>query len=171
MEKICGEIKLVGGMSGGDLHTQVDAYGRQRYVGSFRTATQVDALQIGNTSLTKLRCDGNVFNAMETGRDVCLYVFRTLTRKPIALGLKYNDTGELHLMDHTYYRNSLLQFATVIALLNSIGCWIAGAIIGAIVGLGQSAVPASLGFLVGLGLSWWSAWQFRQDYHEAERGG
>ena len=53
MDKICGEIKMVGNLTGGELRTQVDEYGRQRFVGSYRSASVLDALQVGNPTLLK----------------------------------------------------------------------------------------------------------------------
>lgn len=168
MEKICGEIKLVGNLTGGEMHTPVDQYGRQQFVGSFRTAVELDALQIGDVSLTKVRCQGGLYNELEKGREACVYIFRTLLKKSLLLGIKYSDSGEKHVIDQSYHRGTILQFVTVLALLNSIGGLIVGGILGGIVGLGQSAVPPMLGFLCGAGVSWWTAYQFHQDYKQAK---
>ena len=168
MEKICGEIKLVGNLTGGDIHTQVDHAGRARFVGSFRTAIELDALQIGDTTLLKGRLSGDVYNALETGRQACVFIFRTLLRKPLILGVKYDDTGEKQLIGHSYYRGTLIQFATVHTLLNAIGCWILGMIIGGIIGLGQSAVPPLLGLVGGWAASWWQAYRFYVDFQAAQ---
>jgi hypothetical protein len=167
MDKICGEIKMVGDLTGGELRTQVDEYGRQRFVGSYRSASVLDALQIGDTTLLKSRCQADVYNALEPGKRVCVYVFRTLFRVPVLLGVRDDKSGEKVMISRAYYRGSLLQLVFVHAMLNSIGCWIAGMIVGIVIGLGQSAVPPLLGFLAGLGASWWMAYQFRQDYHQA----
>ncbi|MBT8091347.1 MAG: hypothetical protein KJO01_14165 [Gammaproteobacteria bacterium] len=168
MEKLCGEIRLVGNLTGGELRTQVDQHGNQRFVGSFRTATQLDALQVGDTTLLNARLPGNIYDALATGRTACVYVFRTLLRKALILGVKYEDTGDKHLIGHSYYRGTLLQLATVHTLLNAIGCWILGMIVGAIIGLGQSAVPPLLGLVGGWAASWWQAYCFYTDFRRAQ---
>lgn len=168
MEKICGEIKLVGNLSGGEIRTQVDQYGRQKFVGSYRTAVVLDALQVGDTTLLNARCPGDVYNALETGRSACVYVYRSLLRKALLLGVKYEDTGEKQLVGHSYYRGTLIQLATVHTLLNTLGCWILGMIVGIIIGLGQSAVPPLLGLLGGWGASWYMAYQFYTDFQSAK---
>jgi hypothetical protein len=168
MEKLCGEIKLVGNLSGGDIRTQVDQYGNAKFVGSYRTALVLDALQVGDTTLLKAGCNGEVYNALDTGRNACVYVYRSLLRKAIVLGVKYEDTGEKTLVGQSYYRGSLIQLATVHTLLNTIGCWILGMIVGIIIGLGQSAVPPMLGFLGGWGASWYMAYQWYSDFQAAK---
>lgn len=167
MDRIRGDIKMVGNLTGGGIRTHVDEYGRTIYLGSHRAASILDALQIGNTTLMKARCPAEVYNALDTGRNVCVYVFRTLFRAPLILGVLDAGTGKKTMMSREYYRGTLLQMAIVHALLNGIGAWIAGMIIGIVIGLGQSSVPPVLGLLAGLGGTWWMTFQFRKDYHEA----
>lgn len=167
MDRIRGEIKMVGNLTGGGIRSQVDEYGRTIYLGSHRAASILDALQVGDTTLRKARCSAELYNALEPGRNVCVYVFRTLFRAPMILGVLDAGTGEKTIISREYYRGTLLQLATVHALLNGIGAWIAGMIIGIVIGLGHSSVPPMLGLLAGVGGTWWMAYQFREDYHEA----
>jgi hypothetical protein len=171
MDKICGEIKMVGNLTGGDIRTMVDQYGRHVTVGSYRSASVLDALQVGHTTLLKARCPAEVYDALVPGKQACVYVFRTLLRVPLILGVRDTEGGAKTMIGHAYYRGTLLQFTSVHAFLNAIGCWIAGMIIGIVIGLGQSAVPPVLGFLGGLGATWWMAHRFWQDHREAARDG
>ena len=98
-------------------------------------------------------------------------MFRTLCRVPLILGVRDTDSGAKTMISDAYYRGTLLQFIFVHALLNAIGCWIAGMIVGIVIGLGQSAVPPMLGFLGGLGATWWMAYRLRQDHREAVADG
>jgi hypothetical protein len=158
---------MVGNLTGGEIRTQVDEYGRQRFVGSYRAASVLDALQVGSTTLLEARCQAEVYNALEPGTQACVYVFRTLLRVPLILGVRDSQSGARTMISHSYYRGTLLQFIFVHALLNAIGFWIAGMIIGLIIGMGQSAGPPVLGFFGGLGATWWMAYRFREDHREA----
>ena len=164
MDSLCGEIRMVGNLTGGELRTQVDEYGRQRFVGSYRAASVLDALQVGETTVMKSRCAPEIYNELVTGRQVCAYIFRTLFRSALLLGVQDQSTGEKTLIGYSYYRGTLLQLVFVHAFVNAVGCWIGGMIVGIVIGMGQSAVPPVLGLLAGLGATWWMAWRFREDY-------
>jgi hypothetical protein len=171
MDKICGEISMIGNLMGGELRTAVDQYGQQRFVGSYRSASVLDALQVGPTTLLEARCPAEVYDALVPGKQACVYVFRTLLCVPLILGMRDTERCVKTMMGHAFYRGTLLQFIFVHAFLNAIGCWIAGMIIGIVIGLGQCAVPPVLGLFGGLGAIWWMARQVWRDYREAMSDG
>ena len=168
MEKHCGLLDEVGRLKGGETITQVDDYGRAKFIGQVKVATEIDVIRIGTAQLRKVRCEGVLYNELEPGRQACIYIYRHLWRTPVLLGVRYDGEKGKRMVSDAYYRGSLLQYALPLAFMYAIGCWILGMVVGGVIGMGQSSVPPVLGLLSGLGLAWYSAFRFRADYQEAK---
>jgi hypothetical protein len=167
MDKHCGLLRRVGSLSGGDLMQPTDTYGNTRVIGSYRTATEIDSIEIGDTVLKKPNCEEALFENLQPGRQACLYVYRN-GRRPILVGVKY-DNGEKFLVTGTYLRGSILQMVILLSFMYGIGGVIAGGIVGSVIGL-DSYTPA-FGVLCGAAAGlmwWWRAWQFFQAYQLAK---
>ena len=164
MEKYCGMLERVGDMTGGEVVTQVDSQGNEKWVGSFRVATEIESIQIGQTVLKKPRCESELFQNLWPGREACLYVCRH-GWTPVLMGVKYAD-GRKHLISTSYLRGSILQLLTIFSLLYGLGGLIVGGIIGSFIGIDEYGV--GLGGLVAVGWCWWSAFQFWKVYQEAK---
>jgi len=167
MEKYCGMLERVGDLTGGQLVAPVDRDGNAQWVGSFRVATEIASIQIGNTTLKKPRCEDDLFQNLWPGREGCLYVWRQW-RTPVLVGVKYSD-GTKHLISTSYLRGSILQLATIFSFMYGLGGLIAGGILGGILGL-ETLAPylGVLGGLAAVGWCWYSAFQFWKDYQEAK---
>jgi hypothetical protein len=168
MEKHCGLLGEVGRLKGGETIARVDEYGRAKFIGQVKVATEIDVVRIGTAELRKVRCEGVLYNELEPGRQACLYIYRHLWRTPVLLGVRYDGEERKRMVSDAYYRGSLLQYALPLALMYAIGCWILGMVVGIVIGMGQSSVPPVLGLLGGLGLAWYSAFRFRADYQAAK---
>jgi hypothetical protein len=173
MEKHCGVLGQVGSLQGGQLVAPIDQYGRAKYVGSFRVATQIDAIHIGDTVLKKPRCEDELYGNLQPGREACIYVYRHFVRTPVILGIKYKDDGAKHLISSRYFRGALLQYATVLAMMTGIGGFVGVMIVGAILGrnLGNNFLNELLpvlGMVGGVGYSWWSAVRLWKDFQLAK---
>jgi hypothetical protein len=168
LERHCGKLDRVGDMTGGEIVTQVeiDQLGRRTPKFSFRVATEIDVVKIGNTSLKKCRVEGNLFPFLEPGREACLYIFRHFHRVPCILGIRYKDDGSKHLASSKWVRGTMLQYIVVWPLLTCIAGMIVGSIIGGIIGIDEYLGP--VGLLVGLAYPWWSAVRIWQDYGQAK---
>jgi hypothetical protein len=168
MEKHCGRLDRVGDLTGGQIVTRVeeDQYGRKTATGSFRVATEIDVLQIGNSTLKKCRVEGNLFPFLEPGREACLYIFRHFHYVPCILGIKYKDDGSKHLASSKWIRGTMLQYIVVWPLMAGIGGAIAGGILFGIIGYGE--IGGGLGLLGGVGYAWWSAVRLWQQYGQAK---
>ena len=164
MEKHCGLLERVGNMTGGEFVTPVDDRGNEKWIGSFRVATGIDAIQIGKTLLKKPRCEEDLAQNLSPGREACLYICR-IGLTPVLLGVKYAD-GAKHLITKSYLRGSILQLLTVFSLMYGIGGLIAGGIIGSLIGIDEYGV--GIGGLAAVGWCWWSAYQFWTAYQEAK---
>jgi hypothetical protein len=166
MEKICGVLERVGNLTGGEIVRPTDAHGHQSVIGSYRSASVLDTVKIGDTVLKKPMCEDVLAEQLVPGRQACLYVSR-IGRRPLLVGVRYD--AEKFLITRTYLRGSLLQMTIVFALLYGLGGAIAGGIVGSLI-LPASAVPA-LALLAGaaMGLRWWyHAWQLWRAYAEAK---
>ena len=166
MEKICGVLEQVGQLTGGDIVQPTDAYGHQSVVGSYRSASVLDVVKIGETVLKKPMCEDVLAEQLVPGRQACLYVSR-IGRRPLLVGVRYGT--EKFMITRTYLRGSLLQMTIVFALMYGLGGAMLGGIVGSLI-LPASAVPvfAVLAAAV-LGLRWWvRAWQLWRDYGEAK---
>ncbi len=164
MEKHCGMLERIGDMTGGELVTPVDDQGNKKWVGSFRVATEIDAIQIGKTLLKKPRCEDDLFQNLWPGREACLYVCR-IGWTPVLIGVKYAD-GAKHLITKKYLRGSVLQLLTVFSMMYGLGGLIGGGIIGSFIGIDEYGV--ALGGLAAVGWCWWSAYQFWMAYQQAK---
>jgi len=168
MEKHCGKLERVGDMTGGQIVTRVeiDQQGRRTPTASFRVATEIDVVQIGNTTLKKSRVEGALFGNLIPGREACLYIFRHFHWTPCILGIKYKDDGSKHLASWAWIRNTMLQYIIVWPLMTCIAGVIVGAILGGIVGVDEYG--AVLGLLAGIGYPWWSAVRLWKEYGQAK---
>jgi hypothetical protein len=167
MEKYSGKLERVGNLTGGDLVSPVDSQGNKQWVGSYRSASEIDAIQIGSTVLKKPRCEDALFSNLRPGHEASLYVYRHF-RTPVLLGVQYTD-GTSHLISSSYLRGTMLQFAVVLAFMYGIGGLIAGGILGSILLPGDlPAVVALLGGMAAGGWCWYQAYQIRKDYGEAK---
>lgn len=168
MEKHLGVLKQVGSLSGGEIVSPVDQDGNKKLIGSFRVATQVDAIQIGETILKKPRVEGALFEKLQPGREACLYVHRYLMRSPAVIGVKYKDDGSKLIISQSYFRGSLIQYATVFALMCGIAGFVGVMIVGGILHLPGGEFLPVLGLIAGVGFSWYCGWQLYKDYGEAK---
>ena len=168
MEKHCGKLERVGDMTGGQIATVVeeDQYGRRRATGSFRVATEIDVVKIGNTTLKKCRVEGDLFPYLEPGREACLYIFRHFHWVPCILGIKYKDDGQKHLASWKWIRGTMLQYIVVWPLMTCIAGLIVGSILFSVTG--HPEYGGMLGLLAGVGYPWWSAVRLWQEYGQAK---
>lgn len=165
MEKICGVLERVGDLTGGDIVRPTDADGHQSVIGSYRSASVLDSVKIGDVVLNQPMCEDVLAGRLVPGRQACLYVSR-VGRRPVLVGVRYG--AEKFLITRTYLRGSLWQMTIVFAGMYGLGGAVAGGIVGSLI-LPASAVPA-FALLAGavLGLRWWyRAWQLRRAYVEA----
>jgi hypothetical protein len=164
MEKHCGMLQRVGDLTGGQMITPVDEYGREKVVGQVRVATSLNVVQIGNTTLKKVRCEDDLFPHLQPGREACLYVFRLLWT-PVLLGIKYADGGK-HLVTSSYVRGTILQLIVIWPFMWGIPGLIVGGMLGSAIGIPEAL--GGLGFVAGAGYAWWNAFKFWQDVGQAK---
>jgi len=166
IEKHCGRLERVGSLSGGELVQPVDRHGNTKLIGTYRSVSELDVLQVGGTVLDKPVCEGPLFENLMPGRSGCVYVWRN-GRKPVLVGVKYDD-GEKFLITRSYLNGSILQLVVVFSLMYGLGGMFAGGMLGSVLGLGSvTPVVAMLGGAAAVGWTWRKAWSFRQAYQEA----
>ena len=93
MTRYCGEIRQVAGTTGGGFVAMAneDRFGNLSVPigGLVRVATEIPVLQIGDTTLKKVRlCMGEVAPYLRVGDRACVFAFGHLLRKQIIIGVK-----------------------------------------------------------------------------------
>ena len=148
MDKLCGALTFVGApmFSAG--------------------APILPEVRIGTSTLKKARCAPGLVQALTDAPDACVYVFWHFHTWPAILGVKYAN-GQKYLADPSWIRASQFQYATILALIAAIVGGFLGEIAGTVTGLGTFL--GGVGFMAGIGDSWWSAIRIKAAHRQAQR--
>lgn len=170
MTKYCGEIKQVGGTTGGGF---VAVGNEDRFSnvsvpigGLVRVATEIPVLQIGDTTLKKVRlCMGEVAPYLRQGDRACVFAFGHLLRKKIIIGVK-SETGPSWTMSFARFMATFITYLTLWPFLVGLAGGLIGALIGMLFGNEMSTIGLTLGVIYGIGISLLSAVRLALTYQQ-----
>jgi len=128
-------------------------------------AATIREIRIGDAILNQARCDPTLLRQLTSGQDACVYVFWHFHIWPVVLGVTYPD-GSKYLASPSWVRTSVMQYATMLAIIAAFAGGVAGEIVGAVTGIGTFL--GGVGFAAGLVDSWWGAVRLKRDYAQAE---
>lgn len=170
MSRYCGEIKQVEGTTGGGFVAvgSEDRFGNFRVPvgGLVRVATEIPVLQIGDTTLKKVRlCMGEVAPYLRQGDRACVFAFGHLLRKKIIIGVK-SETGPSWTMGFGRFVATFLTYLTLWPLLVGLAGALVGALIGMPFGNEMSTIGLTLGVIYGIGISLLSAVRLVLTYRQ-----
>lgn len=83
------------GRKDGDMIVNANA---NSAVGNVRVGGKISIIEVGDTTLRDVGCNNDIYDLMDVGRDVTLYVHNHFFRKPIVIGIKHMDTGRTTMM-------------------------------------------------------------------------
>jgi hypothetical protein len=174
MKKYCGTLRRVGGLGGGEI-VQAGRYGMP-----VRTATHIDVIQIDDEILNHPRCTSDVYQFLDPGRKVCLYIFHHLFYKPVIIGVKSEEDGTKYTIGFRGCFVIALQYFIIWPVLLGIPLAILGGFGGEFLGTvfnihsverpeisaGQagSAVGLFFGIVVAVVIAWLNAVRILSDY-------
>lgn len=170
MSRYCGEIKQVAGTTGGGFVAmgREDRFGNVSVPigGLVRVATEIPVLQIGDTTLKKVRlCMGEVAPYLRQGDRACVFAFGHLLRRKIIIGVR-SETGPSWTMGFGRFVATFITYLTLWPVLVGL----AGALIGALIGLpfgnAMSTIGLTLGVVYGVGISLLSAVRLALTYRQ-----
>ena len=170
MSRYCGEIKHVAGTTGGGFVAvgNEDRFGNVSVPvgGLIRVATEIPELQIGDTTLKKVRlCMGEVAPYLRQGDRACVFAFGHLLRKQIIIGVK-SETGPSWTMGFGRFVATFITYLTLWPLLVGLAGAVIGALIGMPFGNGMSTIGLTLGVVYGVGISLLSAVRLALTYRQ-----
>lgn len=161
MTRYCGEIRQVSGTTGGGFVAVAneDRFGNASVPvgGLVRVATEIPLLQIGDTTLKKVRlCMAEVAPYLRQGDQACVFTFGHLLRKQIIIGVK-SQTGPSWTMGFGRFVATVLTYLTLWPFLVGLAGALIGAAVGMLFGNQGSVLGMTLGVLYGVGISLLSA--------------
>lgn len=170
MTRYCGDIRQISGTTGGGFVAMgtEDRHGNFKVpVGALmRVATEIPVLQIGDTTLKKVRlCMGEVAPYLRQGDRVCVFAFGHMLRKKIIIGVK-SETGPSWTMGFGRFVATLLTYLTLWPLLVALAGGVVGAVVGMLFGNHGSTLGLTLGVAYGLGISLLSAVRLAITYSQ-----
>lgn len=136
LNRYCGTLKRVGSLAGGGMITSGGA------TGNVRVANEITVLEVGDKMLRQVRCTEDLFDLLDPGREVCVYIFRHFFYKPVLLGVKYDD-GKKYTVTVGQIIANILSYILIFPLL----ALVSGFMIGLMGG-------KEGGFIAGVGVVW-----------------
>ena len=131
-------------------------------VGNVRVSGKISIIQIGDVTLRDVGCTNDLYDLMDPGRDVTLYVHRHFFNKPVVIGIRHMDTGKTYMMR----MGTLLASAASYLLIHPLLFVVAGFMLG-LMGGKDGGLMSTLGMLViigGLGLCVYTAAMLLKNY-------
>ncbi len=161
MTRYCGEIRQVAGTTGGGFVAMAneDRFGNLSVPigGLVRVATEIPVLQIGDTTLKKVRlCMGEVAPYLRVGDRACVFAFGHLLRKQIIIGVK-SETGPSWTMSFPRFVATFITYLTLWPFLVGLAGALVGGLVGMLFGNAGSTIGIALGVVYGIGISLVSA--------------
>jgi hypothetical protein len=131
-------------------------------VGNVRVSGKVSIIEIGDVTLRDVGCTNDIYDLMDAGRDVTLYVHRHFINKPVVIGIEHMDTGKKYMMRLSTLFANALSYLIIWPLLFIA----AGFLLGMMGGKG-GGIMSTLGVLVivgGFGLCLYMAVMLVKNY-------
>ena len=157
-----GVLKRVGAKEGDMI---VNSSGSSA-VGNVRVSGKISIIEIGDVVLRDVGCTNDIYDLMDAGRDVTLYVHRHFINKPIVIGIKHMDTGKTYMMRFGTLFASALSYLIIYPLLFLVAGFMVGMMGGKDGGfmstLGVLVIVGGFGlcvFTAGMLVKNWLAWR------------
>jgi hypothetical protein len=131
-------------------------------VGNVRVSGKVSVIEIGKVTLRDVGCTNDIYDLMDPGRDVTLYVHRHFFNKPIVIGIKHMDSGRVYMMRFGTLIASALSYVLIYPLLILAGAFLIGMMGGKDGGI--MSTLAVLFIVGGFGLCAWTAGMLVKNY-------
>ena len=134
-------------------------------VGSMQNRV-IDVVQIGGTTLRKMKSMPHVWEMLVPGREATLYIYRHLFFRPVMLGMKYPDTGVKQLITPAECRGSCIQVFVIWGLGLTFGALIVGGMITSMLGFNPES-SGGVFALIGFGAAVYLTVRLWLDYQAA----
>ncbi len=131
-------------------------------VGNVRVSGKISIIEIGAVTLRDVGCTNDIYDLMDAGRDVTLYVHHHFFGKPIVIGIKHMDTGKTFMIRFGTLIANTLSYLLIYPLLILVGGFMIG-LMGGKNG-GFMSTLAILFILGGLGFCVWTAGMLVKNY-------
>lgn len=135
-------------------------------VGSMQNRA-IDVVQIGGTTLRKMKTMPAVWEMLVPGREATLYIYRHLFFRPMLLGMKYPDTGVKQLITPAECRGSCIQLMVIWGLGWTFGAVLVGGIITSTLGFNPES-SGGVFALIGFATAVYLTVRFWLDYQAAK---
>ena len=111
MQKYCGILKRVGSLDGGGYITSGGA------VGNVRVTGKITVIEVGDKVLRNVPCNSDLYDLLDPGENVCLYIFRHFFHKPVVIGVKYLSDGRKYTLTFGQAIASVLAYILIFPMI------------------------------------------------------